>query len=52
MKITNEDQRAEVLYRILGESWGTEPPKADHMPPRWAEGAPLVELTIASSSSF
>ena len=45
-EITDEDQRAEVLYRILTESWGNEPAKADHILARWVEHAPLVEFTI------
>ena len=46
-EITNQDQRAKVLYRILTESWGNEPAKAEHILPRWVKGAPLVEFTIA-----
>ncbi len=45
-EVTNEDQRAEVLYRILTESWGNVPAKAEHILPRWVKGAPLVEFTI------
>ena len=45
--ITNEDQRADVLYRILTESWGNVPAKAEHILPRWVKGAPLIEFTIA-----
>ncbi len=45
-EITNEDQRAKVLYRILTESWGNEPAKAEHILPRWVRDAPLVEFTI------
>ena len=46
-EITDEGQRAKVLYRILTESWGNEPAKADHILPRWVEDAPLVEFTVA-----
>jgi hypothetical protein len=46
-EITNEDQRAKVLYRILTVSWGNEPAKAEHILPRWVKDAPLVEFTIA-----
>ena len=46
-EIVDEDQRAEVLYRILTESWGNVPAKAEHILPRWVEGAPLVEFTVA-----
>jgi deazaflavin-dependent oxidoreductase (nitroreductase family) len=45
--ITDEDQRADVLYRILTESWDNVPAKAEHILPRWVKGAPLVEFTIA-----
>jgi len=45
-EITNEDERAKVLYRILTESWDNEPAKADHILPRWVKGAPLVRFTI------
>lgn len=45
-EITDEDQRATVLYRILTESWGNEPDKAQHILPRWVRDSPLVEFTI------
>jgi hypothetical protein len=44
--IVDNDVRAEVLYRILTESWGNEPSKAEHILPRWVDGAPLVEFTL------
>ena len=44
--ITNEGERADVLHRILTESWGNEKAKADHILPRWVELAPLVEFTV------
>jgi deazaflavin-dependent oxidoreductase (nitroreductase family) len=44
-EITDQDQRAKVLYRILTESWDNEPSKAEHILPRWVEDAPLVEFT-------
>lgn len=44
-EVTDEKQRAAVLYRILTESWDTEPAKAQHILPRWVEGAPLVRFT-------
>ena len=46
-EITDEGERAKVLYRILTESWGNEQAKADHLLPRWVESAPLVEFTVA-----
>ena len=45
-EITEDSQRAEVLYRILTESWDNVPAKAEHILPRWINGAPLVEFTI------
>ena len=45
--ITDEDQRAAVLYRILTESRDNEPAKAEHILPRWVDDAPLVEFTVA-----
>lgn len=45
-EITDEDERARVLYQILTESWGNEPSKARHILPRWVSDAPLVEFTI------
>ncbi|MCZ6518414.1 MAG: nitroreductase/quinone reductase family protein [Actinobacteria bacterium] len=45
-EVTNEDQRAKVLYRILTESWDNEPAKAEHILPRWVNGAPLVEFSV------
>ena len=46
-EIADDAQRAEVLYRILTEGWGNEPSKAEHILPRWVDGAPLVEFTIS-----
>jgi deazaflavin-dependent oxidoreductase (nitroreductase family) len=45
-EVTDRDERATVLYRILTESWGNEPAKADHILPQWVEGAPLVSFTL------
>jgi deazaflavin-dependent oxidoreductase (nitroreductase family) len=45
-EITDDDERADVLYRILTESWGNEPARARHLLPRWVEGAPLVGFTL------
>ena len=45
-EITDEDERARVLYRILTESWDDEPAKAEHILPRWVAGAPLVRFTV------
>ena len=45
-EITDADQRAAVLYRILTESWDNEPAKAEHILPRWVDDAPLVAFTV------
>ena len=45
-EITDPDERSDVLYRILTESWENEKAKADHILARWVEIAPLVEFTI------
>ncbi len=44
--IADEGERARVLYRILTESWGNEPTKAEHILPRWVSGAPLVRFRV------
>ncbi len=46
-EITEPQERAKVLYRILTESWGNEPAKAEHILPRWVEDAPLVRFAPA-----
>ena len=46
-EITDQAERADVLYRILTDGWGNEPSKARHILPRWVEQAPLVEFTVA-----
>jgi deazaflavin-dependent oxidoreductase (nitroreductase family) len=44
--ITDDEERAAVLYRILTESWDNEPSKANHILPRWVAGAPLVKFGL------
>ena len=46
-EITDPDERAAVLYRILTNGWGNEPSKASHLLQRWVDAAPLVEFTVA-----
>jgi len=45
--ISDEDERAEVLYRILTEGWGNESAKANHILPDWVVKAPLIEFTVS-----
>jgi len=44
--ITDNEERAAVLYRILTESWDNQPSKANHILPRWVAGAPLVKFDL------
>lgn len=44
--ITDDDERSEVLYKILVDGWGNEPSKAEHILSRWVENAPLIEFTL------
>ena len=44
--ITDDEERAAVLYRILTESWDNEPSKANHILPRWVAGSPLVKFDL------
>lgn len=48
--VTEPDERADVLYRILTEGWGNEPSKAEHILPRWVDTAPLIEFTPARAA--
>ena len=45
--VTEPDERADVLYRILTDGWGNEHSKAEHILPEWVDGAPLIEFTPA-----
>ncbi len=45
-EITDEDERAKILYRIMTERWGNEPAKAEHILPRWVKNAPLVRFSV------
>ena len=45
-EITEQARRGDVLYRILTESWGNEPDKANHILDRWVSQAPLVRFEL------
>lgn len=45
--IDDAGERAEILYRILTESWGTAPNDARANLDRWVRGAPLVRFQLA-----
>jgi hypothetical protein len=40
-----------VLYRILTESWGEDPEKANATLDVWVDGAPLVQFSVNGTSS-
>lgn len=45
--VSDTDERADILYRILTEGWDNEPSKARHILPRWVDDAPLIEFEPA-----
>lgn len=45
-EITDPIERADVLYRILTQSWGNPEDKANAILPRWVDGSPLVRFTV------
>lgn len=49
--ITDPEERAEVLFRVLTESWGTDPDKARRDLSIWVEKSPLVRFQLADRSS-
>ena len=49
--IDDPDERAEVLFRVLTESWGTDPAKARRDLPIWVEKSPLIRFELADSNS-
>jgi len=47
-EITDPEERASLLYRMLTESWGSDPDKARDALPKWVDSAPLVKVTLES----
>lgn len=45
--IEEPEERAEILYRVLTESWGTDADKARRDLPIWVEKSPLVRFELA-----
>lgn len=45
--VTDPEERASVLYRILTESWGVDPSQASADLTRWVDAAPLVRFSPA-----
>lgn len=44
--ITDPDERATILFRILTESWNTTPEQAKSDLPAWIEKAPLIRFSL------
>ncbi len=44
--ITDPDERAAILFRILTESWKTTPEQAKSDLPAWIEKAPLIRFSL------
>ncbi len=49
--VEDPEERAEVLYRMLTESWGSDPAKARAGLSRWVDGSPLVRFSVIDGSS-
>ena len=45
--IDDPEERADVLYRVLTESWGTNPDKARADLHVWVEKSPLIRFQVA-----
>jgi deazaflavin-dependent oxidoreductase (nitroreductase family) len=47
-EITAPDERATLLFRMLTESWNSDPAKARASLDEWVESSPLVKVTVES----
>jgi deazaflavin-dependent oxidoreductase (nitroreductase family) len=47
-EVTAPDERAALLFRMLTESWNSDPEKARASLDRWVESSPLVKVTVES----
>ena len=47
VEISDPEERATVLFRILTESWNTTPEQAKADLPAWVQGAPLIQFSLA-----
>jgi deazaflavin-dependent oxidoreductase (nitroreductase family) len=45
-EVTDRDERTNIIFRILTESWNTDPDQVRSMLDRWVEGAPLVRFAV------
>jgi deazaflavin-dependent oxidoreductase (nitroreductase family) len=46
-EITDPDERAAAIYRILTESWNSPPEQVRSTLKVWIEGAPLIRFSLA-----
>ena len=49
--ISDHEERAEVLFKVLTESWGTPAEKARADLPIWVEKSPLVRFQLSAVDS-
>lgn len=47
--VSDPARREELLFRVLTESWGTDPDKARRDLPVWVEQSPLVTFTLGTN---
>jgi hypothetical protein len=45
-EITDPEERASIMFRILTESWDSTPDQAKAQLPTWVEAAPLVRFAL------
>ena len=46
-EVTDRDERATAIFRILTESWNSSPEQARSNLETWVEGAPLIRFSVA-----
>ncbi len=47
VEISDPEERARILFRILTESWDSTPEQATADLPAWVEGSPLIQFSPA-----
>jgi deazaflavin-dependent oxidoreductase (nitroreductase family) len=46
-EVTDPEERGAIIYRILTESWRSDPDQVRQILNRWVEAAPLVRFAVA-----
>lgn len=46
-EVTDPEERAGVIFRILTESWNTDPDRVRQILDKWVESAPLIRFALA-----